>query len=254
MMTPSLFFALRPQTSAQALYGASELKSYIRTSTLRGFVGSLSVLALIFLGYGALALANRINTRSAPVIAKMNIMTLPPTPPSQAIPPPQLTLPNAPLARAGTPVAVPDEALQPDVQDFANVDEISRATLNGGNGIDEGFMPLVTEITTEVREEELEPYVFIPVEKEPYIDIKELQKSVIYPDLAKRVGVEGKVNIRVLVGKNGVPKKWIIESSDSDLLNESAIKAVMKSVFTPAIQNNQPIDCWVSVPIIYRLR
>ncbi|MBL7993460.1 MAG: energy transducer TonB, partial [Candidatus Kapabacteria bacterium] len=46
----------------------------------------------------------------------------------------------------------------------------------------------------------------------------------------------------------------IVESTDSDLLNDAAIKAVMSSVFTPAIQNNQPIDCWVSIPIVFRLR
>ena len=105
----------------------------------------------------------------------------------------------------------------------------------------------------EISEEESFACGFIPVEKEPYIDIKELQKRVIYPDLAKRARIEGKVNVRVLVGKNGIPRKHIIESSDSDLLNDAAVRVVMNSVFTPAIQNNQPIELWISLPVIFRL-
>jgi protein TonB len=140
------------------------------------------------------------------------------------------------------------------MKDFANVDEVSRASSTGGDGTDQGFLGLAKDVEVEVREDEPSAYDFVPVEKEPYIDIKELQRKVVYPELAKRAGIEGKVNIRVLVGKNGVPKKNLIESTDSELLNDAAVKAVMSSVFTPAIQNNQPIDCWVSIPIVFRLR
>lgn len=235
-------------------YGAQELKAYIPRATQRGFLYSLAIILLLLAGYSIFLATSSLGLKKGPAINKMKLTNLPPPPQqAEAAPPPPPTAPG-PAARAGTPVPVPDALITPDVKDFANVDEISRASTTGGDGNDQGFLGLASDVDTEVRDDEPNAYDFVPVEKEPYIDIKELQRKVTYPDLAKRAGIEGKVNIRVLVGKNGVPKKHIVESTDSDLLNDAAIKAVMSSVFTPAIQNNQPIDCWVSIPIVFRLR
>lgn len=242
--------ALRPNASANAHYGAMELKAYMPTSTLRGFWGSMSVLVLLFLGYTVYALANRITVRSAPVVNSMKIMNLPPPPAaSEAVVPPPAAPASLPTARAGTPVPVPDALIMPDVI-CTWVDAITRPS----DGLDEGIPSLPSDIIEEVREEEPDVYEPTPVEREPFLDIRELQKLVVYPEVAKRAGIEGRVFVRVLVGKNGVPKKHIIEGSDSDLLNAAAAKAVMSAVFTPAIQNNKPVECWVSIPIIFRLR
>jgi periplasmic protein TonB len=242
------------EKSPELHYGAQELKAYIPKATQRGFLYALVLMLLLIGGYTTFLVASRAGLKKGPPVNKMKLTNLPPPPTqTEAAPPPPPTTAPGPAARAGTPVPVPDALIAPDVKDFANVDEISRASTSGGDGTDTGYMGLASEVETEVREE-ADPYAFVPVEKEPYIDIKELQRKVIYPDLAKRAGIEGKVNIRVLVGKNGSPKKNIIESTDSDLLNEAAIRAVMSSQFTPAIQNNQPIDCWVSIPIVFRLR
>jgi TonB family protein len=243
-----------PLASSRASYGAVEILHYIPKATMRGFAAAASLCVVLLLGYMGFANLTSSRLKTGPAINKMKLTNLPPPPVTQAEAPPPPTTAPGPAARAGTPVPVPDALIAPDVKDFANVDEISRASTSGGDGNDAGYMGLASEVDTEVREEEADPYAFVPVEKEPYIDIKELQKKVVYPDLAKRAGIEGKVNIRVLVGKNGAPKKHIIESSDSDLLNDAAVRAVMTSQFTPAIQNNQPIDCWVSIPIVFRLR
>ncbi|MFY7997031.1 MAG: energy transducer TonB [Candidatus Kapaibacteriota bacterium] len=247
--TPSLPTTNRP------LIRASELKRVIPIATERGFIGASLLFSFCIGAYSLFLVVNAANLGKSPRINAMKLTNLPPPSVQNEIaPPPPPLASNAPLARAGTPVPVPDALIAPEVKDFANVDEISRAGTTGGDGNDQGFLGLASDVDTEVREDEPNAYDFVPVEKEPYIDIRDLQKRVVYPDIAKRAGIEGKVNIRVLVGKNGMPKKSLIESSDSDLLNEAAVKAVMKSIFTPAIQNNQPIDCWVSIPIVFRLR
>ncbi len=97
------------------------------------------------------------------------------------------------------------------------------------------------------------PYDFIPLEKEPYTDLNILQASIIYPPEARRLGIEGKVNIRVLISRKGIPVNYVIESSDSPLLTAEAVRVVMRATFFSAIENNQPIDCWVSIPIIFKL-
>ncbi len=240
------------------LYGAPELKEAIKKNTRNGFIGAMLLTLLLFLVYyGYAAFQQRsARIRKAPV-AKIKLENLPP-PPQQAEsapPPPPPQVVAGPAARAGTPVPVPDALIAPDVKDFAKMDEVSRASTTGGDGSDQGFLGLASDkVEVEVRENEPDAYDFIPVEKEPSVDIKELQKRVVYPELAKRAGIEGKVTVRVLVGKNGSPKKYMVESTDSETLNQAAVDAIMKSVFTPAIQNNQPIDCWVSIPVLFKLK
>jgi len=62
------------------------------------------------------------------------------------------------------------------------------------------------------------------------------------------------VIVRVLVDRAGKPVRSVVQYSDSQMLDQAAKNAVMKSVFTPAIQNGQPISCWVSIPITFKLR
>jgi TonB family protein len=238
-----------------AKYGAAEIKSFLPKATTRGFTIAMASTLLLIGGYSAyLAASTNALKKRGPAINKMKLTTLPPPPQVAEAPPPPPTTAPGPAARAGTPVPVPDALVAPDVKDFANVDEISRASATGGDGDDQGYLGLASDVDVEVREEEPNAYEFMAVDKEPYIDIAELQKRVVYPDIARRAGIEGTVNIRVLVDKKGKPKKYIIESTDSDLLNKAAIDAVMSSTFTPAIQGTTPLDCWVSIPMNFRMK
>lgn len=238
-----------------SVYGAAELKVYISTATMRGFGITVAGAMLILLLYTVFIAANNATAARNLVINKMKLSQLPPPPTTnETPPPPPPTITAGPAARAGTPVPVPDALVTPDMKDFANIDDVSRASTTGGDGQDQGFLGLAKDVEVEVREEEPNAYDFVSVEKEPYVDISEIQKKVIYPELARRAGIEGKVSIRVLIGKNGKPKKFIVESSDSELLNNAATTAVMATAFTPAILANQPIDCWVSIPVVFRMK
>ena len=73
-----------------------------------------------------------------------------------------------------------------------------------------------------------------------------------YPEWAREAGVEGKVLLRVLVGKDGRPRK-VIETGGVRALGEDAAKAVMRWTFHPALSNGNPIEVWVEVPVVFRL-
>jgi protein TonB len=238
-----------------------ELKQYIRTATPRGFLlvcGGLlgvGVVAGLYSFSRRLEMPSvvRVNTVKLSNLQTPHQNTLPPIPPPSVLL--QTASPQSAIAaRAGTPVPVPDALLRPDEIVFANVDQISYAHPEGGTG-ELGNMSLTSEVTEEVRDEtESNPYIFIPVEREPYVDSKELSKRFRYPEAAKRLGLEGTVAIRVLIGKDGVPQKYLIERSTDSLFHQAAVNAVMQASFVPALQNNQPIKCWVSIPIQFRLR
>jgi protein TonB len=76
-----------------------------------------------------------------------------------------------------------------------------------------------------------------------------------YPPLARRIGEQGRVILRVLVSSDGVPEKVELRtSSGSARLDESALDTVKRWKFVPARQGSQPVAAWVLVPIFFSLQ
>ncbi|MFA5511103.1 MAG: TonB family protein [Candidatus Kapaibacterium sp.] len=248
-------------------YGAVELKEWIAKNTYKGFIVTTILFIVLLFAYFFMLKSQEAARNAAPPMApivKLSIEDLPPQSQEaiEAAPPPQMQVHTGPASRAGTPIAVPDAQIPADMKEFAKMDELSRASSVGGDGIDlGGFSPNIdlgrnerVEIKKQV-EEEPDIDAFIAVEKEPQVDLAKLQKSIVYPEMARRAGIEGRVIVRVLVGNDGKARRAVVEDTDNVMLNDAAIKAINDyGLFTPAIQNGQAITCWVSIPITFRLR
>lgn len=76
-----------------------------------------------------------------------------------------------------------------------------------------------------------------------------------YPPLARRMGEEGRVMLRVYVETTGLPSKVEIRtSSGSERLDQAALEAVRRWKFVPAKQAGQVVAASVVVPISFSLR
>jgi periplasmic protein TonB len=90
----------------------------------------------------------------------------------------------------------------------------------------------------------------------PTIEKVELvrMKAPVYPPRCLRMGLEGVVKVRVLVGEDGVPQEVsIARSSGEPLLDEAALEAVREWVFKPALRNGVPARAYAVVPIEFKL-
>ncbi len=75
-----------------------------------------------------------------------------------------------------------------------------------------------------------------------------------YPVLARRMGEEGKVVLRVCVTAEGrAGDVRLYAGSGSPRLDEAAIKAVWAWRFAPARQGDHAVEAWVLVPISFKL-
>ena len=75
-----------------------------------------------------------------------------------------------------------------------------------------------------------------------------------YPPSARRNGVEGRVNLRVRVTRDGrAAQVQVHESSGSTLLDNAALEAVKNWQFVPARRGQEAIESTVIVPIVFRL-
>ena len=78
----------------------------------------------------------------------------------------------------------------------------------------------------------------------------------LYPEMARRAGIEGFVWVNVLLDKKGKVRdvKIKIDSGANAGFEEAAIKAAKQTSWKPAISNGQPVALWVSYKIIFTLR
>lgn len=76
----------------------------------------------------------------------------------------------------------------------------------------------------------------------------------VYPPMARRMGQEGRVLLRVHVTAEGTAGDVRLHtSSGSSLLDEAAIAAVRKWRFVPARQGADAVAAWVQVPVSFKL-
>ena len=142
----------------------------------------------------------------------------------EQIPPTKQRLPRPPLPQRAVPVAMAlparDYDLPPPV--------------------------VVTEFPLEAEEEVAELWM---VEREPAV-VRRVVPA--YPDSARTASVEGKVFARVLVGREGQVEH--IDRISGPLVFHRAVALAAKEwEFTPAVQNDQTVKVWVSLPFVFAL-
>lgn len=97
------------------------------------------------------------------------------------------------------------------------------------------------------KEEEI--LEFWKVEEKPA-----LKKNVKpkYPEIARKAGHEGKVFVKFMVGRNGrVQQVQVLRGQE--IFHQAAIDAVMQFVFSPAMQNDKPVNVWMTQAITFKL-
>lgn len=254
------------QKPEKSTYGAVELKEFIKKNTLKSFIyTAIGFLLLLLIYFGLSEITDKGDRKfHQPPISSLTL--IPPAPIEESeeeteeppAPPEEVII--GIQARAGIPVPVPAAELDEDLAEFADLDNMEDATDIAADSIgdieeftlDEPDVE-VTEVA-DVKVEELpDRNEFIPVEVEAQTDMAALQKLIEYPEMAKRANIEGVVHISIWIDKDGKPKKPKVIKSASSYLNEAAIKACMKAVWTPAVQNDRTVGMWVTVPIRFKL-
>ncbi len=79
-----------------------------------------------------------------------------------------------------------------------------------------------------------------------------------YPELARRMGLEGKVVVKALVGEDGrVIAAEVVTGQPrgvEEILGPAAVEAVLQFRFSPGMQRDRPVRVWVHVPVVFKLQ
>jgi protein TonB len=75
-----------------------------------------------------------------------------------------------------------------------------------------------------------------------------------YPVLSRRMGEQGKVVLRVLVGANGLPEQVLVQSSSGfQRLDEAGRQAALRAQFKPNFEDGRPVAVYVTIPLNFQL-
>lgn len=97
-------------------------------------------------------------------------------------------------------------------------------------------------------------YDAFQVERQPMqLNLNSVKASMVYPPIARETNTEGKVTVKVLVDKNGNVVK-VGSVSGPEVFHDEVTSKVSALKFNPAMQNGEPVNCWVTVPFSFTLK
>lgn len=139
--------------------------------------------------------------------------------------------------------AMPIETLSDDVPDDVTIETTS---LDFDN-LTVDLPPPPPGSREEVVEDEI--IEFWAVEQVP---VMVSSVAPVYPDVARKAGLEGTVFLEFTVGQDGRVRDAVVVRGPQ-IFHEAALEAVYKFVFKPAIQNDKPVRVRMTQPIRFRL-
>lgn len=216
-------------------------------------------LAVVVLHAGLIwALQTGLLMRTAELLVPAEVLAQliePPAPKPEPAPPPAVVAP----ARPANPVpavqkkTISKPAVRPQAQPqpAAIADPEPSPNAPTGNLAPAAPAPPAAEVTApSAPAPAAPPRVELPSSNADYLQ----NPKPAYPPLSKRLGEQGKVIVRVLIGADGVPRKAEIrQSSGFDRLDQAALNTALKWRYVPGKRGGVAEDMWFNVPINFVL-
>lgn len=162
--------------------------------------------------------------------------------PSRALVPPRDAPPTPPVETPElSPVGPPDGSLQgPDGQGDESGDSngSSSGVQGGASGADAGGG---VEGPVYVTGDMVRPVLLLKGEPE-------------YPRAARQAGLGGRVTLRAVIAEDGSVEAVEVLSSSNSLFDSSAVDAVRKWRYRPALMNGRPVRVYFSVVVNFIVR
>jgi periplasmic protein TonB len=142
---------------------------------------------------------------------------------------------------------VPEISMDPEIKDI----EFDRTDLIIEAPVDKP--PDEIEVHKTIENENI---IFKAVEEppKPVGGIEAIQKKIQYTELAKRIGIEGKVIVQAIIDENGNVTDASIAKSLFPQLDEIALNAVKNTKFIPGKQRGKPVKVQMSIQVAFKLQ
>ena len=207
------------------------------------------VLSLLFV-WGAFEYTSKEKTTSAFEAENAIIIEEEMVPITESTPPPPEAAPKVPVL--SDEINIVDDDIKLDDDTFMNLED------DANMGVE--IMDYVEEVAEEVVEEEEIPFQL--VEEKPSFnggDANEFSKWVnsrlVYPEIAKENGVQGRVNLQFTVNADGTVSNVKVIRGVDPSLDKEAVRVVSSSPkWKPGKQRDRAVKVTYIFPVIFQLR
>lgn len=169
---------------------------------------------------------------------------------TQETPPPPPSAPQIPVL--SDQIDIVDDEIQVDDDMFINLEDDSNM------GVE--IMDYVEGVSEEVVEEEAIPFQLVE-EKPSFMGgdanafSKWVNERLVYPEIAKENGVQGRVTLQFTVNTDGsVSNVKVLRGVDSSLDKEAVRVVSMSPKWTPGKQRDRAVKVTYTFPVIFQLR
>lgn len=174
---------------------------------------------------------------------------------------PKTVSPKTPLVKFLVPEVKPDELASNDV--IPTQEELSGKNPGTENieGNNNGTDVVEEIIETKAPDDNSTEKIYTWAEEMPMFPggdvelLKFFSENIVYPEIAKRAGVEGKVILTFVVDKNGNIIDIKVAKSIGAGCDEEAMR-VLKTMphWIPGKQNGNPVLTRINLPVVFKLR
>jgi protein TonB len=107
-----------------------------------------------------------------------------------------------------------------------------------------------------IEAEEEEEEIFVVVEQAPELigGLEGLQSRIVYPEIALKAGIEGRVILQFVIDRNGNVNNPVVVRGIGGGCDEEALRAIRTSKFTPGLQRGRPVSVRYSLPVTFKFK
>ncbi len=88
----------------------------------------------------------------------------------------------------------------------------------------------------------------------PIGGLKAIYSKIVYPDIARKAGIEGKVYVIAYVNEQGNVEDVKVLKGIGGGCDQAAARAVKETKFTPGKVKGTPVKVKVALPIVFKLK
>ncbi|OGU32405.1 MAG: hypothetical protein A2057_13675 [Ignavibacteria bacterium GWA2_35_9] len=113
----------------------------------------------------------------------------------------------------------------------------------------------VIPMTKVIEPPQEDPYAaFAEVMPSPVGGLEAVIKRIVYPEIAKKAGLSGKLYLLIYVDEKGQVDDVKVIKGLGGGCDEAAVRAVKESKFTPGKNSEVPLKVKLSLPITFRMK
>jgi TonB family protein len=92
------------------------------------------------------------------------------------------------------------------------------------------------------------------IKPSPVDGYDQLSTRIYYPKGIREQGIEGVIKIKAKISQTGVVLETRIDEPLHPELDKIAVNAIQRTMFYPATKDGEPLEVWISIPIVFALR